>query len=108
MGLASRPSPSPIRPQGDASGSIGIIDTIEMKESLRIAHAPGVVAVLDAFPAAEPEAFVGRAVRLRTPDGRSLPARVEAVRDHGATISFFFRGLTRADIPVGSRVELDD
>ena len=106
MGLASRPSP--IRPQVDVPGGIGIIDTIEMKESLRIAHAPGVVAVLDAFPAAEPAAFVGQTVRLRTPAGHSLPARVEAVRDHGATISFFFRGLTREDIPVGSRVEFDD
>ncbi|HMB07793.1 MAG TPA: hypothetical protein VKP69_29195, partial [Isosphaeraceae bacterium] len=75
---------------------------------LQIAHAPGVVAVLDSFPAAEPDAFVGRAVRLRTPAGRSIPARVGAVRDHGTTISFFFRDLTRMDIPAGSWVEFDD
>jgi hypothetical protein len=105
MGLASRPSPG--HAQVDAPGGIGIIETIAMKESLGIAHAPGVVAVLDAFPAAEPEAFVGQSVRLRTPAGRSFPAQVDAVRDHGTTISFFFRGPTRADIPVGSRVEFD-
>ncbi len=92
----------------DAPGRVGIIDTIEMKESLRIPHAPGVVAVLDSFAATELERFVGRAVRLLTPTGGSTPARVDGVRDHGTTISFFFRGLTRRDIPEGSWVEFDD
>ena len=104
MGLASRRSPQRV----DAPAGVEIIDTIEMKESLRIAHAPGVVAVLDSFPSADPQAFVGRGVRPRTPAGRELAAQVDAVRDHGNTISFFFPGLTKADIPVGSRLEFND
>ena len=106
MGLASRRSAD--QPRIDNPGGVEIIETIEMRESLGIAHAPGIVAVLDSFPSAEPDAFAGRQVEIRIPDGRSIPARVEAVRDRGATISFFFRGLTPTDVPEGSRVEFDD
>ena len=104
MGLASRQSPQRV----DTPAGVGIVDTIEMKESLRIAHAPGVVAVLDSFPSADPQAFVGRRVRLLTSAGHELAAQVDAVRDHGTTISFFFSGLTKADIPIGSRLEFND
>lgn len=104
MGLASRPShgarPAELR-------GVGIIDVIEMKESLRVGHAPGVVAVLDAFPAEDARAFLGRSVRLRAPSGRAVAAKVEGIRDHGTTISLFFRGLTPADLPAGSRIEFD-
>jgi hypothetical protein len=102
MELVSRPSPQGV----DAPVGVGIIDTIEMKESLGIAHAPGIVVVLDSFPSADPQAFVGRDVRLLIPGGGELAARVDAVRDHGTTISFYFPGLTKADIPAGSRLEL--
>jgi hypothetical protein len=106
MGLASRQSPSQQR--ADVPASVGIIDTIVMKESLAIDHAPGVVTVLDSFPSADPQVFVGRAVDLRSPAGGVQTAQIDAVRDHGTTISFFFRGLTAADIPVGSRLEFND
>ena len=78
-----------------------------MKPEFGIAHAPGVVAVLDAFQPPNPDAFVGRVVRLRRPDGPSRAATIEAVRDHGATVSLFFRGLTGDDLPAGSIVEFD-
>jgi hypothetical protein len=105
MGLASHKSPSPL--DVNAPVSVGVIDTIQMKESLGIAHAPGIVAILDTFRPADPQTFVGRRVRLRTLAGRELPAQVDAVRDHGTTISFFFRGLTTADLPIGSRIEFE-
>ena len=104
MGLVSRQSAQRV----DAPVGVGIVDIIEMKQSLQIAHAPGVVAVLDSFPSAAAQTFVGRDVRLLTPAGRELAVRVDAVREHGTTISFFFRGLTKADIPVGSRLEFND
>ena len=54
MELASRRSPNPQR--ADLPASVGIIDTIVMKESLAIDHAPGIVAVLDSFrPASHSE-----------------------------------------------------
>ena len=99
-----RPETQPIEPPG----RVGILDIIEMKESLRIAHSPDVVVVLDSFHATDPDAFVGRSVRLLTQAGRTIVGRVEAVRDHGATISFFFRDLTRKDLPDGSWIEFDD
>ena len=106
MGLASHPSPNPR--QADAPRGVGIVDTIEMKESHRIAHAPGLVVILDSYPSADPQAFIGRGVHLRTPAGHVLAVRVEAVRNHLATISFFFRDLSKADVPAGSRVEFED
>lgn len=105
MGLASRPGSSP--PRIDPGG-VGIIETIEVKGTPPSAHAPGLVLVLDAYPLSEPGGFVGRAVRIRIPSGRTLPARIEEVRDHGATISLFFRDLSRNDVPEGSRIEFDD
>jgi len=108
MELASHQSQSPSPRPIDGPRGVGVIDTIEMKRSLGITHAPGVVAVLDAFPSADPQSFIGRGVRISTPAGRERTARVEGVRDHGTTISVFFGGLTRADLPVGSRIEFDD
>ena len=89
MGLASRQKPDLQRV--DALDGVAITETIDMKESLRLTHAPGVVAVLDSFPSDDPQSFVGRIVRIRTPEGRELVARADAVRNHITTISFFFR-----------------
>src|SRR4051794_32131078 len=90
MGPASRPGPG--SRATDAPSGVAIVEIIEMKSSLGIAHAPGVVAVLDSFPATDSQAFVGRGVRLFSPAGElTAHAKVEAVRDHGPTISLFFR-----------------
>lgn len=105
LGLVSERSRSPRRV--DAPGGIRVIDTIDMKESYGVAHAPGVVAVLDSYRPADPQGFIGRVVQIRPPSGRSFAARVEGVRDHAETISFFFKGLTVGEIPVGSSVEFD-
>lgn len=104
MGPAADRGPSPRT--SDVPKSIGIIDMIEMRPSAGLAHAPGVVVVLEAYPSDDPEDSVGRDVRLCTPDGRRRIARIEAVRDHGVTISFFFRSLSKSDVPLGTRVEL--
>jgi hypothetical protein len=106
MGLASHPSSGTQRVE--VPGRVEIIETIEMKESQRITHAPGIVAVLDGFHVAETDSFVGRTIQLCTPTGSSTSVLIEAVRDHGTTISFFFRGLTRTDIPKGSWLEIRD
>ena len=87
--------------------SISVIDVIEMKPGLGLAQAPGMVAVLDAFPAADPGVYVGRTAAIRHACGRVVSAEVEAARDHRATISFFFRDLTPADVPIGCEVSID-
>lgn len=104
MALASQQSPGKgaIEIRG-----VGVIDSIEMKLSLGIAHAPGLVAVLDGFPSPDPQKYVDRPVLIRVAGSEPRFAKVGAVRDHGATISFFFQNLTKADVPVGSRIEFD-
>lgn len=105
MGLASGRSAKPSRaaPRRDRAK---VVDTIEMKESLGISHAPGIVTVLDDFQMARPEILIGRRVMICRPDGSELVATIEAVRDHLRTMSLFFRGLTTAEIPLGSSIDL--
>ena len=105
MELASGPSVKSSRAAVRRDGA-KVVDTIEMKESLGISHAPGVVAVLGEFPMAEPEILVGRQVSIRRPDGVESIAVVEAVRDHTTTTSLFFRGFTKTDVPIGSFIDL--
>ncbi len=105
MALASRQNPS--RGAIDPREGVAVLDVIEMEPSLGLGHAPGVVAVLDGFPSPEPQKYVDRPVVIRTAGGEPRYARVGAVRDHGATISFFFQNLTGADVPVGSRIEFE-
>ncbi|MEJ7636469.1 MAG: hypothetical protein WKF75_00390 [Singulisphaera sp.] len=79
-----------------------------MRDSLGASHIPGVVAILESFLPTEPQALVGRQVRIRTASGRVFSERVRGVREHGTTISLFFEGLTKVDIPIGSHIEFDD
>ena len=105
MGLASGRSAKPTRVAARHDGAL-VVDLIEMKESLGLSHAPGIVAVLKRFPMANPEILVGRRVSIRRPDGAERVESVEAVRDHGTTTSLFFRGLIPGDIPIGSSIDL--
>ncbi|HWE40031.1 MAG TPA: hypothetical protein VG406_26000 [Isosphaeraceae bacterium] len=106
MGRASGPSLETRRVESPAS--VRVIDTIEIKASLPVDHAPGLVVILEDYRPSDLPGFVGRTVRLRDDSGRTTRARIEDVRDHGATVSFFFPGLSTADVPVGSRVEFGD
>jgi hypothetical protein len=83
-------------------------DIFEIKASYGLDSPPGVVAVLDNFPSPDPESFVGRIAEIRTEAGHQFAARVSATRDHGPTISLFFEGLGREDIPIGSRIGFVD
>lgn len=87
---------------------VSVIDVIEMKAGRGLDHAPGVVAVLDSFPSAKPELYIGRIATIRRADGRITTAEVEATRSHRVTISFFFRGLMPDDVPIGSRITIDE
>ena len=88
--------------------NVPVIDVIEMKTGRGLDHAPGVVAVLDSDPAAAPDAYVGRVATIRHADGRVITAEVEATRSYRVTISFFFRGLTPADVPIGCGISIDE
>ena len=91
-------------------GFIGIyvIDVISIKSSYGTTTTPGTVAVLDGFRSEEPQAHVGRTASIRTPDGSSCLVKVDAVRDHGKTISLYFQDMNAASVPIGSLVDLGD
>jgi len=84
-----------------------VIDAFEAKSAVVAGSVPGLVVVLDAFRPPEPQQYVDRPVVIRTAESEPRFARIGAVRDHGATISFFFQNLTMADVPIGSRVEFE-
>jgi hypothetical protein len=91
----------------EAAAAVRVIDTFEIKESYPTSHEPGVVAVLDSSPAPDAQAFVGKSVRVRPTTGAAFDAPVDGARDHLKTVSFFFKGLTKEDIPIGSCIEVE-
>lgn len=83
-------------------------DAFDIKASYGPGQAPGVVLVLESFPMESPRSLVGHPVKVWTPEGRSRVVPVDDVRDHGKTVSLFFKGLGRADLPAGSVVEFPE
>jgi hypothetical protein len=105
VGPESNPNGIRDRPEsGDTALEIRVCDVIELKASFGTKHAPGVVLVLEAFRVDPPESLVGRVVSVRAPHGRSQPARIGDVRDHGPTISLFFEELPRDYWSIGTTV----
>jgi hypothetical protein len=104
MGLASDQSLEQPRTDEEIGGQV--VDIIVMKESYGIVHAPGIVAILGDCRPSDPQGLIGRTACIRTPDGLSRLARIDATRDHGKTISFFFKGLASEDVPIGSFITL--
>jgi hypothetical protein len=87
---------------------IRVHDAFDSKALYNPDDPPGVVAVLDGFAYRGPGRFVGRAVRIDTGAGDPIRATIDDARDHGTTISFFFKGLSKRDVPIGSIVSLED
>lgn len=87
-----------------ARGSVRVQDAFDIKPSYGLDHDPGVVLVLDSFVVEDPRALVGQIVGIRTPGGRVWRVAIDDVRDHGKTVSLFFKDLTKADLPIGSIV----
>ena len=95
-------------PLSGRSGSMAEVkDVFEIKESYRTGHEPGVVAVLDRVLAGDLTTLTGKIAVVSSPGGPALRSRVDGAKDHGAATSLFFRDLTPADIPVGSRIAIE-
>lgn len=87
---------------------VRVRDAFEVKASHGLDSPPGVVAVLDGFAYPDPRRFIGKAIRIDAGAGELIRAPITDARDHGATISFFFKGLSTRDVPVGSILSLED
>ena len=87
---------------------VRVHDAFDSKASYNLDYPPGVVAVLEGFASRGPGRFIGKAVRIVTGSGTPIRATIDDARDHGTTISFFFKGLSKRDVPIGSIVSLED
>ena len=106
MALAS--SRSGIRKSDRLRGGVRVCDAFEVKAAHGLDGPPGVVVVLDGFAYRSPRRLIGRAVRIVTGTGDPVRATIDEVRDHGTTISFFFKGLSTRDVPIDAMVSLED
>lgn len=84
-----------------------VLDAFEAKPSYGPGVESGVVAVLDDFSYRDAETLVGMGVTIAIPSRDEIRATIADTRDHGATISLFFMGLTRQDVPIGSTIRLE-
>jgi hypothetical protein len=66
----------------------------------------GVVVVLDMVVTDKPDSLRGRMAEIATPAG-VIRHRIDAAKDHGTATSLLLLDLTRADVPIGSRVEVE-
>ena len=82
-------------------------DVFEIKESYRTGHEPGLVVVLDRLVSKASTLLVGKVALVQTPGG-ILRLKIDGARDHGVANSLFFKSLTISDVPIGSRIEIDD
>jgi hypothetical protein len=87
---------------------VPVHDSFDSKASDNLDDPPGVVAVLDGFRYRGPRRLIGKPARIVTAGGTPIRATIDDARDHGTTISFFFKGLSKRDVPIGSIVFLED
>jgi hypothetical protein len=66
----------------------------------------GIVVVLDRVVTDKPDSLRGRTAEIATPAG-VIRHRIDAAKDHGTASSLLLLGLTRADVPIGSWVEVE-
>jgi len=85
--------------------AVRVHDTITMKATGDPQVMSGIIVILDSFCLVEPELLIGETARIVVGESTSEPLIIRAVRDHGATISFFIEGLSKTDVPIGSWVE---
>ncbi len=88
------------------SDLLTVKDVFEIKEDYRTGHEPGLVAVLDRLVSPDPASLIGKAALVQSPGGEMLRLRIDEAKDHGAVNSLFFKGLTPAEVPIGSRIEI--
>lgn len=81
-------------------------DTFEIKDAHNLRKEPGLVVVLDELVTTEISELIGMRVTITTPTGASITRRIDDAREHRIVNSFFFAGLKKTDVPVGSVVKL--
>jgi len=77
-----------------------INDRIEIKPGMRgMKHAPGLILIVDFTAHEERPPHVGEIVRIVRAGLRDLSLKVGETKKHGSGRSFYFEGVTPADVP---------
>ncbi|HUB26595.1 MAG TPA: hypothetical protein VL992_14310 [Tepidisphaeraceae bacterium] len=88
---------------------VQIIDSFEIKAGMpELKHAPGLVVVFDASGCGAAVPKAGDRVRAARRGGTGIELVIGEVKRHGSGRSFFFEGLNRKDLPVGSSLTWPD
>lgn len=83
-------------------------DLVEVRPSYGLDCPPGLGVILESCPMDDPSSLTGRSACIRVRGHEPRVERIADVRDHLTTISFFFEGLTAADVPIGSTITVID
>jgi len=84
-----------------------VTDAFEIKDVHKTRHAPGLVVVVDSLVTKDPTELVGKLARIRTPSGTLRRLPIHEAKEHGPVNSLFFKGLTLADVPLQSEIDLE-
>ena len=81
-------------------------DAIEVNDRYLIEHHPGLVVILDALVAKDPQMLVGMTASIHTPAGDDLELLIDEAKEHGPCNSLFFKNVSRDEIPLGSEIAI--
>jgi hypothetical protein len=82
---------------------VGVTDSFEVKAGMAgLKHASGLVVVFDASQRGAKMPKAGSRIRAARNGGGAIDLIVGEVKRHGIGRSFFFEGLSRQDVPIGS------
>lgn len=83
--------------------NVEVTETFEIKAGMTgLKHAPGLIVVFDASKCNSTVPKSGSRIRVSPPRGGGFDLVVGEVKKHGIGRSFFFEGLERREVPVGS------
>lgn len=82
---------------------VEVTETFEIKAGMAgLKHAPGLVVVFDVAQGGSTLPGTGKRVKVTPPRGHDFDLVIGEVKKHGNGRSFFFEGLDRREVPVGS------
>jgi hypothetical protein len=88
---------------------VEVIDSIEIRAGMTgLKHAPGLVVVFDATHCGPTIPKVGSRIRALRRGAGAIDLVIGEVKKHGSGRSFFFEGLNRHDVPIGSSLSWPD
>lgn len=83
-----------------------VFEIFEVIDSFNIESLNGVVAVVKNQAGSCPRCLKGKVVQIHADGKLPIGATIDIVKNHNTVLSFFFGGLSKLDVPVGSSILL--